>query len=206
MKFFNSIGPNPRVVRMFMAEKGITIPTETVDLMAGENRQEAYLKRNIMGQTPALQLDNGNFLAEITAICEYLDEKNPNDTLIGKTPEERAETRMWVRRLDLNIIEPLANGFRFGEGLALFKDRILCIPEASAGLKATAQRNLAVLDKQMEGKQFIAGSRLTLADILLFCFLDFGATVGQAVPADMKNIAAWYGRMKTRPSAAATAG
>ena len=206
MKFYDSIGPNPRTVRMFAHEKGITLPTEKVDLMKGENRKEPYLKLNAFGQTPALELDNGSFLSEITAICEYLDEITPNDTLIGKTPEARAETRMWTRRVDLNIVEPLTNGFRFAEGLGLFKDRIPTIPEAAPGLKRVAQHNLAWLDKQMEGKQFIAGSRLTLADILLFCFLDFAAGVGQPIPAELKNVTAWHGRMKARPSAAATAG
>lgn len=206
MKLFNSIGPNPFVVRMFMAEKGIKIPTETVDLMAGENRKEPYLKNNAMGQTPALQLDNGSIIAEITAICEYLDELNPNDTLIGKTPEQRAETRMWTRRIDLNILEPMANGFRYGEGLALFKDRIPTIPEASAGLKRVAQHNLAWLDKQIAGKKFIVGDRFTLADILLFGFLNFFSGAGQPIPADLKNINAWYANIKARPSVAASAG
>lgn len=206
MKFYDSIGPNPFVVRMFMAEKGIKIPAVKVDLMAGENRQQAYTKLNPSGTTPALELDNGSILSEITAICEYLDEKNPTGTLIGNTAEERAETRMWVRRIDLGILEPMANGFRFGEGLALFKDRILTIPEASAGLKATAAKNLAWLDKLMQGKKFIAGNRFTLADILLFGFLDFFSGAGQPIPADLKNINAWYAHMKARPSAAASAG
>jgi len=206
MKLFNSIGPNPRVVRMFIAEKGLNIPTETVDLMKGENRKEPYLKLNAFGQTPALELDNGSFLSEITAICEYLDEKFPNDTLIGKTAEERAETRMWTRRIDLNIIEPLTNGFRYAEGLGLFKDRIPTIPEAAPGLKKVAQHNLAWLDKQLEGKQFIVGGRFTIADILLYAFLDFASGVGQPVSADQKNVTAWFARVKARPSATASAG
>lgn len=203
MKLHDSIGPNPRVVRMFMHEKGIELPVVKVDLMKGENRQAPYLKNNTMGQTPALELDNGSFVCEITAICEYLDDKNPKNTLIGTTPEERAETHMWARRIDLNILEPMANGFRYAEGLALFKDRIPTIPEAAPGLKRVAQHNLAWLDKQMEGKQFVVGNRLTLADILLFGFLDFFAGVGQPIPAELKNITAWHARMKARPSAAA---
>src|SRR5512140_3569599 len=93
MKFYNSVGPNPRVVRMFMAEKGISIPTQDVDLMKGENRAGDHLKRNPHGQMPTLELDNGAFLAEITAICEYLEDKNPKPALIGTTPEEKADTR-----------------------------------------------------------------------------------------------------------------
>ena len=117
MKLYDSIGPNPRIVRMFMAEKGIEIPKQTVDLRGGENRQAEHLKRNPHGQMPALELDDGNYLSEITAICEYLEEKNPKPPMIGATPEQRAECRMWTRRVDLNIAEPLANGYRFGEAL-----------------------------------------------------------------------------------------
>ena len=113
MKLFSSIGPNPRVVRMFIAEKGIEIPVEPVDVMSGENRREPYLQKNPAGQLPCLELADGSRLSEITAICEYLDEKYPEPSLLGSTPEERAKTRMWVRRIDLNIPEPLANGFRF---------------------------------------------------------------------------------------------
>ncbi len=205
MKFYNSIGPNPRVVKMFMKEKGIEIPFEEVDLLKGDNRREPYLSKNPSGQMPALELDNGDVLAEITSICEYLDEKFPAKPLIGTTPEERAETRMWTRRVDLKICEPLTSGFRYSQGLGLFKDRMRCLPEAADGLKAIAQDGLAWLDKQLAGREYIAGKRLTLADILLFSFLDFGVAVGQPVNPENKNVAAWYERMKALPSAAATA-
>jgi len=201
MKFYNSIGPNPRVVRMFMAEKGITIPTQEVNLVTGENRQADHLRRNPHGQMPCLELDSGAFIAEVTAICEYLEDKNPTPALIGTTPEEKAETRMWTRRVDLNICEPLANGFRYGEGAALFSGRIVTVPEASAGLKRVAQDRIQWLDGQIAGKQFLCGSRMTLADVLLFCFIDFGATVGQPLNPEFKNVGAWYARMKDRPSA-----
>ena len=204
MKFYNSIGPNPRVVRMFMAERNITnIPTDTVDLRGGENRQPAYLAKNPSGQTPALELDDGTVLAEITAICEYLDDVTPGLSLIGAGAQQRAETRMWMRRVDLQIMEPMANGFRFGEGLKLFQPRIRCIPQASDDLKKVAQDGLERLNRLMEGKTYIAGNRLTLADIMLFCFVDFFAGVGQPINPELSNIVAWYARMKTRPSAAA---
>ena len=204
MLFYDSVGPNPKVVRVFMAERGISgIPTETVDIRAGANREPAFLARNPAGQCPALALDNGQVIAEITAICEYLDEVTPGASLIGSTPEERAETHMWMRRVDLNILEPMANGFRFGEGLKMFQNRIHCIPAASDDLKATAQKNLTWLDGLMAGKTFICGDRLTLADILLFVFVDFFAGIKQPLNPENKNIAAWYERMKARPSAAA---
>src|SRR4029077_6390427 len=114
MKLYNSRGPNPRMVRMFMAEKGIEIPKVEVDLLAGENRKEPYLKVNAAGQMPALELDDGTVIAEITAICEYLDEiKKDTPSLIGDTPAARAATRMWTRRIDLNMVEPGAQRVRF---------------------------------------------------------------------------------------------
>jgi len=203
MKFYNSIGPNPQVVRMFAAEKGITLDMEQVDLLKGENRQAAHLRRNPAGQTPALELDNGTYVSEITAICEYLEEKHPSPALIGATPEERAETRMWVRRIDLNIIEPGANGFRFAEGLKLFQPRIHVIPQAADDLKAIAREKLAWLNGLMAGRDFVCGTRVTLADILLYCFVEFFAAVGQPLDPANANIAAHTARMKARPSSAA---
>lgn len=200
MKLVSSIGPNPQVVRIFMAELGVSFEVEEIDLMAGENRQPDHLAKNPSGQSPALQLDDGTWIAEITAICEYLDDKQGGTDLIGTTPEARAETRMWVRRIDLQILEPLANGFRFSEGLALFGDRLHCIPAAADDLKATAQERLTWLDEQMAGKQYICGDRFTLADILLYVFLEFGATVGQPINPDNKNIAVWHEKVKQRSS------
>ena len=203
MKFYNSIGPNPRVVRMFMAEKGLTILTQDVDLMAGDNRKPDHLARNPHGQMPALELDNGTYICEITAICEYLEDTNPKPALVGSTPEEKAETRMWTRRVDLNIVEPLTNGFRFSQGLRLFQNRIVTVPEAADGLKKIAQDRLSWLDGQMAGREYLCGKRFTLADILLFCFLDFGGQVGQPLNPDFKNVSAWFDRVKARPSVAA---
>jgi glutathione S-transferase len=205
MLLYDSIGPNPKVVRMFMAERGISgIPSETIDLRNGENRREPYLSKNPAGTCPALVLDNGLVLAEFTAICEYLDEIGPPGiTLIGKTPEERAETRMWARRIDLHILEPMANGFRYTDGLKMFENRIHCIPAAGADLKAIGQEGVTWLDGLIAGRTFICGERLTLADIMLFVFLDFFAGIKQPLNEANKNILAWYGRMKSRPSATA---
>lgn len=201
MKLHNSIGPNPQVVRMFMAERGIELDTVEVDVRAGENRRAPYITQvNPAGQCPALVLDNGDAISEITAICEYLDEVSPGPSLIGETPEERGETRMWVRRLDLNVVEPLLDGFRFGGGLEFFKPRIFTIPEAADGLKAKAQERLEWLDGLMAGKTWIAGESFTLADVMLYCFLEFAERTGQAPNPELKNIAAWQTRIRERPS------
>ena len=203
MKFYNSIGPNPHVVRMFMAEKGVKIPFVEVDLMKGENRKQPYLTVNPHGQLPALELDDGSYVSEITAICEYLEDTHPTPALIGSNAEERAECRMWTRRVDLNVCEPLANGFRFSQGLPLFKDRIVTVPEAAEGLKTIARDRLKWIDSRVEGREYLCGSRFTLADILLYCFLEFGKQVGQPLDPDNKNLAAWFERVKARPSAKA---
>jgi glutathione S-transferase len=200
MKLINSVGPNPQVVRMFAAERGIRLTLEDIDIVAGANRQAAYLAKNPSGQAPCLELDDGSVISEVTAICEYLDEKSPGQSLIGATPEQRAETRMWTRKVDLNICEPLANGFRFSEGLPLFKDRIVTVPEAAEGMKRIAQDRLTWLDKQMSGKTYLCGDRFSLADVLLYCFLAFGANVGQPLNPANANIQAWFDRIAARPS------
>ena len=203
MKLYNSIGPNPHVVRMFMAERGISLPTEMVDLPSGENRQGDFLKVNPAGQTPALLLDDGSVVSEILVICEYLDETQPGERLLGATPEARAQSRRWTRWVDLNICEPMANGFRFAEGLPMFKDRVHCVPEAAPGLKAMAQNRLAWLDARMVGQDYIGGDTFGMADILLFCFQTFGNAVGQPLNPEFKNLTAWFARVGARPSAAA---
>ncbi len=202
MKLYTSIGPNPHVVRMFMAEAGIELPEETVDIRKAVNRESEYLSKNPSGQSPCLELDDGSHIAEITAICEYLADKQGGSPLIGSTPEERGETRMWTRRVDLNICEPLTSGFRYGEGLKMFQSRMRCLPEASDGLKAIAQDKIAWLDGLMDGKQFLCGDRISLADILLYCFLAFGKQVGQDIAPENKNMTAWFERMKARPTSA----
>jgi glutathione S-transferase len=203
MKLYDSIGPNPHIVRMFMAEKGIDMPKQAVDLRKGENREAEHLKRNPHGQMPTLELDDGSYLSEITAICEYLEEKNPAPALIGSTPEQRAECRMWTRRVDLNICEPLANGYRFGEALKFFEKRIPVVPEAAPGLKMIAQNRLKWLDGQIAGKEYLCGKRFTLADIFLYGWLNFGNQVGQPLDPDNTHIAAWFARIGERPSAKA---
>lgn len=205
MKLYDSVGPNPHVVRMFLAEKGLTLPIVTVDLMAGENRRPPYNQSvNIAGQTPALELADGTIISEITVICEYLEEKHPSPALIGTTAEERAETRMWTRRVDLSICEPMTNAFRAAEGRPIFENRMLLVgPSGAEELKAIAKDRVKWLGDQMGERQFICGDRFTLADILLSCFLTFGAAVGQPIANEHPRVAAWLERVSARPSAKA---
>ncbi len=202
MKLYTSIGPNPRVVTMFIAEKGIEIETMSIDIMKGDNRQPGFLASNPAGSTPLLERENGRPLAESIAICEYLEELHPEPPLIGTTPDERADTRMWVRRVDLMFVQPSVTGFRGAEGLALFKDRMRCVPEGAVGAKAVAADGLSFIDGQIGSGPWLCGERFTLADILLFAFVEFGAVVGQPFDPALANIVAWRARVADRPSAA----
>ncbi len=198
MKLHQSIGPNPHVVKLFIAEKGIDVDRVDVDLMQGENRQADYLAINPAGQLPALVLESGGLISEITAICEYLEELHPEPVLIGNTAEERGETRMWVRRIDHGYLETMANGFRYSQGLQLFESRMTCLPEAADGLKRKAKEYLEWLDAQLGDGPWVCGDRYTLADIMLYCFMAFGATVGQPRDEQLANIGAWLARMGER--------
>jgi glutathione S-transferase len=200
MKLYDSIGPNPRVIRMFLAEKGLGLPVQTVDLAAGENREPPHLARNPHGQMPTLELDDGSHISETVAICEYIEETHPTPALIGTTPQERAESRMWRQRIDLNICQHIANAYRFGRGLKRFETRIVCVPEAVDGLKKIVADRLHWLDDQIAGKAFICGERFTLADIKLYCWLDFAGQVGQPWDQANTNIVAWFARVSARES------
>jgi len=204
MRYYDSLGPNPRALRMFLLEKGLDLPKIDVDLLGAENRQGPYLEKNPGGQIPALELDDGRVLGETVVIYEYLEEKHPRPPLIGTTPEERAETRMWARRIELNITEHLYNGFRYGEGIELFRARMRVLPEAADGLKAIVRDKLAWLDGLMTSKPFVVGGRFTIADIMLYVALDFGGTVGQPLDSGLGNLRAWMARVAERPSAAAS--
>ena len=204
MKFYNAKAPNPKVVRMFMAEKGIEIPFVEVDLTGGENRRAPYnTEVNSGGQVPALELDDGTHVCEVTAICEYLEELHPSPSLIGETAVERAETRMWNRRIDLEMMMYIALGFRGAEGADFFKDRMRIYPDSAADFKKGAQEGLAWLNALMEGKTYICHDRFSLADVSLYVWLEFGGKVGQGIDDSHTNILAWFKRVQERPSAKA---
>jgi len=204
VKFYDSVGPNPKLVRMFAAEKGYQLPEiEKVDIVKGENRREPYLSKNPAGQLPALTLDDGRTIAETTAICEWIEEQQPEPPLIGATAADRAETRMWTRRVEWLIVQPLTAGFRSSMGVKMFQDRMRLFPESADALKASAGDGLAWLNEQINGRETIVPGRFTLADIALYAFLEFGAQVGQPVDAANANIAAWFERTAARPGAQA---
>lgn len=204
MLLLDALSPAPRTVRMFLLEKGITLPMQQVDVFTGENRKAPYLSQNPAGQTPTLVLDDGQAIAESIAIMEYLEEIFPEPALIGTTAKERALTRQWQRRVELNITENIHNAYHYAEGLPRFRDRIPVAPEAADGLKHVAQDRIAWLDSMIQDQVFLAGDRFTIADIWLYVWLDFAGSVGQPFDLDLLSIPSWFSRIAARPSAVAS--
>lgn len=203
MLIYDAISPAPRCLRMFLLEKQLRIPAVTVDVFkgaTGENREADYLARNPAGQTPALELDDGTVIAEAVAIAEYLEELHPEPALIGTTPEQRAATRMWWRRIELNITEFIHNAFHYGAGLARFKSRIPVAPEAAAGLWAVAHNRIAWLDAMFTGP-YLCGERFSAADIWAYVWLDFGIAQQQPFDRTLASLTPWFDRVAARASA-----
>ena len=185
---------------MFAIEKEIELTYEEVNLIAGENRSDYYLKINPFGVVPSLELPNGEYINESVAICEYLEEERTFPNLVGETPSERAIQRSWQRRIELLVSEHIYNAYRFSVGLEIYKDRIHCIPHAAEDLEKAAQKNLMIIDQLIENRTWICGDWFSLSDILLFCALDFGASVGQPIDTGLLNLNVWFATMMTRES------
>lgn len=201
MLIYDAHSPAPRCLRMFLLEKQLQLPAITVDVMTGENRQSTYLAVNPTGQTPSLRLDDNSVLTEAVTIAEYLEELHPSPVLIGSTPEQRAQTRQWWRRVELNITEFIHNAFHYAEGLARFESRIPVVPEGADGLKRVAQDRLRWLDNMFGTGPYLCGQRFTAADIWLYVWLDFGQSVNQPFDHNLPNIGPWFERIAARASA-----
>lgn len=201
MKLHDSIGPNPQIVRTFAAEKGITLERVPVDIMGGENRGEAFRAINPMGQLPALETAEGQVVTEVVAICELLEELHPQPALIGNTAAERAETRMWVRRFDLGVLEPYMLGFRATAGRAFFEKRMALLSEsAGAEMIDLLRGNLRQFDVLLGGRDWVCGDRFSLADITLGAFLLFARKNGAPLADGLDWIPGFLDRCAARPS------
>lgn len=208
---FDLFAPSPWVVWMFAQEKKIAFERHVLDLLTRENRKAPFIDEvNPMGELPAIVLDDGTPLTEITAICEYLEEIQPDPPLIGSTPLERAETRMWVRRIDQKIADPLGEGFSTEEGREFFEadkaaglsvTKTVLPLEAAAVLKRRAQEKIIWISIYLEGRQWVCGDRFSLADIYLYCYLQFGEHHGQPIPGEAKWARSFFDRMVARPTA-----
>jgi glutathione S-transferase len=202
MKLYDSTtAPNPRRVRIFLSEKGISIPSVQVDIGRAENRQPAYLAKNPLGGVPILELDDGTVIAESVAICRYFEEVQPHPALMGTDGKDRAIVEMWNRRMEFEVAIPIMQTFRNTH--ALFKGRIPQVPGYGEVCRASATKRLAWLDGELAGREFVAGPRYTIADITLLIGIDFGRVVKIGIQPDQKNLARWYEAVSSRPSAKA---
>lgn len=202
MKLYNlPPGMNPRRVRIFLAEKGIEVPTVDIDMMQGENKTPEFLAMNPMGTLPVLALDDGTILTESIAICRYFEALNPEPPLFGKTPLEAAQVEMWNRRMELEIMAPITAAFRHGN--EFWKDRLRQVPEYAEVARGQATERMVWLDDHLEGREFIATGDYTVADITLQCALLLGRNTGTPMPEDAANLARWWAAVAARPTARA---
>jgi glutathione S-transferase len=202
MKLYDSrMAPNPRRVRIFLAEKGIEVPVVQVDIGKAENRGEAFRARNPMAGVPVLELDDGTWLAESVAICRYFEGVKPEPPLMGVDARDAALVEMWNRRMEMEIFSNIANTFRHAH--EFFKGRIPQVPAFGEVCREAAEKRLDWLDAELAGREFIAGDRYTIADITAQCGIDFGAVSGIRVGDARKNLARWHAAVAGRPSAKA---
>ncbi len=202
MKIYDSqAAPNPRRVRVFLAEKGIQVPYEPVDIVKAVNRGPEFRKINPMAGVPVMELDDGAHIAESVAICRYFEETNPEPPLFGVGAKERALVEMWQRRMELNLLLPIADSFR--QRHDFFKGRIRQVPDYAEAQRQNAEEALAWLDGELASRRFIAGDRYTIADITAMIAIDFGRVSKITIKPEQKNLARWHAEVSSRPSAKA---
>lgn len=200
MKIYDfTFAPNPRRLRIFVAEKGLKIPYEQVDLMSGKNRTPEFLKKNPAGGLPVLELDDGSCLSESVAIARYLEALNPEPNLFGRNPRETAEIEMWSRRMELNLFGPIGRAFQ--NTSPMFANRIKQFKDYGAAQLEFAKSQLAWLDAQLKGREFIAGARYTVADVHATAAIIFGAqTLDLKIDPALKEATRWHTAVAARPS------
>jgi glutathione S-transferase len=199
MKLYDArTAPNPRRVRIFLAEKGITVPVEQIDIVSAQNRSPEFRARNAMGTLPVLELDDGTTIAESVAICRYFEELHPEPPLMGTDAKERAVVEMWQRRMEFEVFLPITQVFRNGH--AFFKGRIPQVPEYGEVCRTHAEQRLAWLDGVLAERPFVAGERYTIADITALCAIDFGRVSNIRITPGQPNLARWHAAVSSRPS------
>ncbi len=202
MKIYNSpMAPNPRRVRIFLAEKGIQVPYEDIDIGKAVNRQPEFRKKNPLAGVPVLELDDGTCIAESVAICRYFEELHPEPPLFGVGAKDRAIVEMWNRRIEFTLFIPIADSFR--QRHEFFKGRIRQCPEYAEIQRQNAEDSLKWLETELANRRFIAGDKLTIADITAMVAVDFGRISKIAIQPDQKNLARWHAEVSARPSAKA---
>lgn len=210
MKLYDfALAPNPRRVRMFLAEKGIEVPTEQVNTREAQQFSEAFQKINPRGTVPVLVLDDGTAITESVSICRYFEALHPEPPLLGRNAREQALVDMWNRRVEIECYAPAADVVR--NSLEMFKDRAIAgVPNGVPQIPALVERGrksfarfVARLDQRLAASKFIAGDQLSIADQTAFIAFDFAKRGDLEVPSDASNVLRWQGEMAARPSASA---
>lgn len=194
--------PNPRRVRVFLAEKGIEVPYEEVDLMKGDLKTPDFTKLNAFQRVPVLVLDDGTAIAETIAICRYFEAAKPSPALFGTGPLQSAMVEMWQRRMELNLLFPVSQAFRHLHPAMAHLE----VPQVAAWGEANKPRaleTLSFLDSELSGKRFIAGDDYSVADITALIAIDFMKPARIPRPEGLKNLDRWHAEVSSRPSAKA---
>jgi len=203
MKLFDGgRAPNPRRVRVFLAEKGIEVPLVPVDMGALEHRQEAVSSRNSLRRLPVLELDDGTVLTESVAICRYFEELHPEPALFGRGALGRALVEMWQRRMELNLMFPVAQAFRHIHP-AMKEWEVPQVPEWGEANKPKAVEFLHLLEGELAGREFVAGDAYSIADITGLIAVDFMKPARIQMPEECAHVRRWYQAVSSRPSASA---
>lgn len=190
--------PNPRRVRIFLAEKGLTLEQERVPLRERAHKAAEFLQKNSLGQVPVLELDDGTFLSESVSICRYLEAEHSQPSLFGETSREQAVIDMWIRRIEFQLMAPIANIWRHTHPLTA--GLLTQYKDFGESNRAHADRAYRWLDDELSDRSFIAGPTYTMADIVALTTVDFGRMIGVAIPEDCSRVLAWLQRVSERPS------
>ena len=194
-------GMSTRRVRIFLAEKGISIERREVDAAGGANATPDFLRLNPLGKLPVLELDDGTAIAESLAICRYLEALNPDPPLMGRTPREVADIEMWTLRMDHELSQIIALAFIHSSDF--YRGSIEQIPEVASWARGRALQTMAWLDGELAERRHIAGDGYTLADIVAQCAFVLGKAVGLRIAPDMTNLSRWFTEVTARPTARA---
>ena len=205
MKLYTFSGaPNPRRVHIYLAEKGIDVPFEKVDIMKRENRTPEFIRRvNSIGTLPVLELDDGTHIAESIAICRYFEALHPDPPLFGTSPLERGMVEMWIRRIELNFMMPVGMVWVHGSPLtkAVVKQQI---PEMAELNRDVVRSYFKFLDRHLEENDFLAGDGFSVADIVALTTMEFAARLNDLPHSEeQKHLSRWYDAVSARPSATA---
>ncbi|MBA3837777.1 MAG: glutathione S-transferase, partial [Zymomonas sp.] len=194
--------PNPRRVRIFLAEKGIKLTTKLLSIPAGEHKHPDFLAINPLGQVPALALDDGEVITESVSICRFLEALNPDPPLFGRGPKGVAEVDMWVRRVELRLMMPVGMVWAHTHP---FTARVVKpqYTEYGESNRPRALAAMAEIDAALEGRPWLAGKDYSMADIVLLSVVDFAEWIGLKMPEELGNLRSWHERASARPSAAA---